>query len=93
MGPRDVAEPLIPAAAKFVQDTYPFTRYYGRQIFAVLLPHPQFERSMRRYLSPGGYRNICGILESVKRRGAGEKPLEAGQKGKEPQSLLPTFHD
>ena len=69
LGPRDVAEHLLPAAAAFVQDsTSPQTRFYGRCILATLYQHPQFEKLMRRFLSPPVYRNICGTLESIKRR-------------------------
>ena len=68
LGPRDVAEHLLPAAAKFVQDTSALTRYYGRCIFSVLYSHPQFEKLMRKFLEPAAYRNICGVLESIKRR-------------------------
>lgn len=68
VGPRDVAEHLLPAAAKFVMDPSPVTRYYGRSVFYTVQSHPQFEKLMRRYLSPGTFRNIHGILESLKRR-------------------------
>lgn len=69
LGPRDVAEHLLPAAAGFVQDSSsPLTRFYGRLIFSVLYLHPQFEKLMRRFLTPPVYRSVSGILESVKRR-------------------------
>lgn len=68
VGPRDVAEHLLPAAAKFVMDPSPVTRFYGRSIFYAVQSHPQFEKLMRRHLSPGTFRNIHGILESIKRR-------------------------
>ena len=68
LGPRDVAEHLLPAAAKFVQDSSPFTRYYGRVIFSCLYQHPQFEKLMRKFLTPPVYRTISGILETIKRR-------------------------
>lgn len=69
LGPRDVAEHLLPAAAAFVLDsTSPLTRFYGRVIFATLYQHPQFEKLMRRFLTPPVYRSVSGILESVKRR-------------------------
>lgn len=68
VGPRDVAEHLLPAAAKFVMDPSPVTRFYGRSIFYAVQSHPQFEKLMRKHLSPGTFRNIHGILESIKRR-------------------------
>lgn len=68
MGPRDIGEHLLPATARFVMDGSPHTRYYGRKIFSILLPHPFFDKFLRKYLSPGTFRNIVGILESIKRR-------------------------
>lgn len=68
LGPRDVAEHLLPAAAKFVQDSSPYTRYYGRVIFSCLYQHPQFEKLMRKFQSPPTYRTVMGILETIKRR-------------------------
>ena len=68
MGPRDIGEHLLPAAARFVQDGSPHTRYYGRKIFSILQPHASFDKLLRKYLSPSTFRNIVGILESIKRR-------------------------
>jgi len=68
LGPRDVAEHLLPATAKFVQDSSSLTRFYGRVIFAALYQHPQFEKLMRKFLSPPTYRTVSGILETIKRR-------------------------
>lgn len=68
MGPRDIAEFLLPAAARFVQDGSPHTRYYGRKIFNKLLNHALFDKLLRKFLNPGTFRNIVGILESIKRR-------------------------
>jgi hypothetical protein len=68
LGPRDVAEHLLPSAAKFVQDSSPYTRYYGRVIFSCLYQHPQFEKLMRKFLNPANYRTVSGILETIKRR-------------------------
>ncbi len=68
LGPRDIGEHLLPAAARFVQDGSPHTRYFGRKIFSVLMQHNAFDKLLRKHVSPGTYRNICGILESIKRR-------------------------
>ncbi|RWS17552.1 protein FAM179B-like protein, partial [Dinothrombium tinctorium] len=68
MGPRDIGEHLLPAAAKFVMDSSPITRYYGRKIFGCLMQHSAFDKLLRKHITPGTYRNICGILESIKRR-------------------------
>jgi hypothetical protein len=74
LGPKDIGEHLLPAAARFVQDGSPHTRYFGRRIFAVLMQHSAFDKLLRKHVSPGTFRNICGILESIKRRGIGDRP-------------------
>ncbi|KAG9510598.1 TOG array regulator of axonemal microtubules protein 1, partial [Fragariocoptes setiger] len=76
VGSKDISDHLIPAAARFSQDSSPHTRYYGRRILAVLMTHSSFERLMRKHCTPSMYRNTIGIVESIKRRGAGERPLE-----------------
>lgn len=68
LGPRDIGEHLLPAAARFIQDGSPHTRYFGRRIFAVLMHHPLFDKLLRKHVSPGTYRNISGMLETIKRR-------------------------
>lgn len=68
LGPRDIAEHLLPAVSRFIQDGSAHTRYFGRRIFAVLMQHPLFDKLLRRHISPGTYRNICGMLETIKRR-------------------------
>jgi hypothetical protein len=79
-GPRDIAEPMLPALARFVQDGSPHTRYYGRKMFSILMGHNSFEKLLRKYVTPGTYRNIHGILESIKRRGIGDKPPDLQSK-------------
>jgi len=76
VGARDIGGLLIPAAAKFAQDSSPHTRYYGRLILARIMQHSAFERLSRKYLTPNLYRNTIGIIESVKRRGPGDPPVD-----------------
>ncbi|CAG2116445.1 unnamed protein product, partial [Medioppia subpectinata] len=80
LGPRDIADHVLPAGARFVQDSSPHTRYFGRKMFAVLMAHVSFEKLLRKHVTPGTYRNIVGILESVKRRGIGDKPQDLSEK-------------
>lgn len=74
IGAREISAQLIPATAKFAQDSSPHTRYYGRLILAKLLHHNAFDRLLRKNLAPNMYRSTIGIIESVKRRGPGEAP-------------------
>lgn len=76
VGARDISSQLIPAAARFAQDNSPHTRYYGRLILLKIMHHGAFERLLRKNLPPNLYRSTVGIIESVKRRGAGDPPSE-----------------
>ena len=76
VGAKDISSQIIPAAAKFAQDSSPHTRYFGRLILAKLIQHGSFERLLRRNLTPALYRSSLGIIESVKRRGPGEPPAD-----------------
>lgn len=76
VGARDIALSLIPAAARFTQDSSPHTRYYGRVILDKIMSHGAFERLARKHLTPNLYRSTLGIIESIKRRGPGEPPAE-----------------
>jgi len=77
VGAKEFGGQLIPAAARFAQDSSPFTRYYGRLILSKLMQHASFERLLRQNLAPNLYRSTSGIVESVKRRGPGELPAES----------------
>jgi len=68
MGPKNIGEHLIQAAAKFLMDGSPHTRYYARKIFSIILNHASFEKLLRKHLSPSTYRNIFSVIESIKRR-------------------------
>lgn len=76
VGAREIGGQLIPAGAKLAQDSSPHTRYYGRLILARIMQHGAFERLLRKHLSPNLYRSTMGIIESIRRRGAGEPPQD-----------------
>lgn len=73
---KDVTERLLPTTAHFVMDATPLTRYYGRRIFHLLMQHPNFDKLLTRYVQPSTLRNISSILDSVRKKGVGEKPKE-----------------
>lgn len=68
MGPRDIGENLLQTASKFLMDGSPHTRYYGRKIFLIMMNNNSFEKLLRKHITPSMYRNISGILDSIKRR-------------------------
>lgn len=74
---REVTEKLLPATAHFVMDAAPLTRYYGRQVFSLLLSHSEFQRQFERCVVPTTRRNVASILEGISRKGVGEMPKES----------------
>ncbi|XP_064484174.1 TOG array regulator of axonemal microtubules protein 1-like [Ornithodoros turicata] len=76
-GNRELTEKLLPAAALFVMDATPLTRYYGRKIFHPLLGHSDFTRQFERCVALTTRRNVATILEGILRKGVGEMPKES----------------
>ncbi|GIY14772.1 hypothetical protein CDAR_607092 [Caerostris darwini] len=73
---KDVTERLIPTTAQFLMDGMPLTRWYGRRIYQLLMQHPSFDKLLLRYVQPSTLRNINSILDSIRKKGAGEMPKE-----------------
>lgn len=76
LGPRDLAENLLPTTSALLLDRDAQTRYSARRIFNTLLNHAQFHPLLSKYVQPATYRAIIGSLQSIKRRGVGDKPKE-----------------
>ena len=76
LGPRDLAENLLPTSAQLLLDRDAQTRYSARRIFNTLINHGQFNSMLSKYVQPATYRAIIGALQSIKRRGVGDKPKE-----------------
>uniref|UniRef100_T1IXN3 TOG domain-containing protein n=1 Tax=Strigamia maritima TaxID=126957 RepID=T1IXN3_STRMM len=75
LGAKDLTDKILPTVAHFATDSSPFTRYYGRLLFHMLIFQPQFEVVLQRTVQPNVIRNIRNVLESVKAKGAGDKPM------------------
>lgn len=65
-GIKDVTDRILPTVAQFVVDGSPETRYYGRKILWLLMSHPDFDRSLTKYLPANTLRNMQEIVESLK---------------------------
>ncbi|PVD25713.1 hypothetical protein C0Q70_13373 [Pomacea canaliculata] len=75
-GIKDVTDRILPTVAQFVVDGSPETRYYGRKILWLLMSHPDFDRSLTKYLPANTLRNMQEVVESLKSKGLGDKPTE-----------------
>ncbi|KAM6181245.1 TOG array regulator of axonemal microtubules protein 1 isoform 2-T2 [Erethizon dorsatum] len=75
-GTKDMAERLLPAAAKFAQDSSQETRYYGRKMLFLMMCHPNFEKMLEKYVAPKDLPYIKESLKNLRQKGLGEMPLD-----------------
>uniref|UniRef100_A0A8C5YRR4 TOG array regulator of axonemal microtubules protein 1 n=1 Tax=Marmota marmota marmota TaxID=9994 RepID=A0A8C5YRR4_MARMA len=75
-GTKDMAERLLPAAAKFAQDSSQETRYYGRKMLFLLMYHPNFEKMLEKYVPSKDLPYIKESVKNLRQKGLGEIPLD-----------------
>ncbi|KAL1790579.1 FAM179B isoform X2 [Sigmodon hispidus] len=75
-GTKDMAERLLPAAAKFAQDSSQETRYYGRKMLFLMMGHPNFERMLEKYIPSKDLPYIKECVKNLRQKGLGEIPLD-----------------
>ncbi|XP_055451397.1 TOG array regulator of axonemal microtubules protein 1 isoform X3 [Psammomys obesus] len=75
-GTKDMAERLLPAAAKFAQDSSQETRYYGRKMLFLLMGHPNFEKLLEKYIPSKDLPYIKESVKNLRQKGLGEPPLD-----------------
>ncbi|KAM7323263.1 hypothetical protein ACRRTK_017369 [Alexandromys fortis] len=75
-GTKDMAERLLPAAAKFAQDSSQETRYYGRKMLFLMMGHPNFEKMLEKYIPSKDLPYIKESVKNLRQKGLGEIPLD-----------------
>uniref|UniRef100_A0A8C0XK53 TOG array regulator of axonemal microtubules protein 1 n=1 Tax=Castor canadensis TaxID=51338 RepID=A0A8C0XK53_CASCN len=75
-GTKDMAERLLPAAAKFAQDSSQETRYYGRKLLFFMMCHPNFEKMLEKYVPSKDLPYIKESVKNLQQKGLGELPLD-----------------
>ncbi|XP_058396641.1 TOG array regulator of axonemal microtubules protein 1 isoform X1 [Diceros bicornis minor] len=75
-GTKDMADRILPAAAKFAQDSSQETRYYGRKMLFLMMCHPNFEKMLEKYVPPKDLPYIKESVKSLRQKGLGEMPLD-----------------
>ncbi|GAB6031783.1 hypothetical protein CHUAL_010186 [Chamberlinius hualienensis] len=76
-GAKDITDKVFLTATQFVMDGAPMTRYYGRKMLFMLLPHPEFDRMLMLHVPANTIRNIKDVLDSLKTKGVGSIPNES----------------
>uniref|UniRef100_A0A8C3VAQ6 TOG domain-containing protein n=2 Tax=Catharus ustulatus TaxID=91951 RepID=A0A8C3VAQ6_CATUS len=84
---RPVAERLLPALARFVQDSSQQTRYHGRRMLFSMLAHPDLDKTLEKFVPPKDLAYIKETVGSLREKGLGEMPLDTpSAKGRRSQT-------
>ncbi|XP_036202680.1 TOG array regulator of axonemal microtubules protein 1 isoform X5 [Myotis myotis] len=75
-GTKDMAERILPAAAKFAQDSSQETRYYGRKMLFLMMCHPNFDKMLEKYVPSKDLPYIKESVKSLRHKGLGDLPLD-----------------
>uniref|UniRef100_A0A2K5IR81 TOG domain-containing protein n=1 Tax=Colobus angolensis palliatus TaxID=336983 RepID=A0A2K5IR81_COLAP len=73
---KDMAERILPAAAKFAQDSSQETRYYGRKMLFFMMCHPNFEKMLEKYVPSKDLPYIKDSVRNLQKKGLGDIPLD-----------------
>ncbi|XP_058285486.1 TOG array regulator of axonemal microtubules protein 1 isoform X3 [Hylobates moloch] len=73
---KDMAERILPAAAKFAQDSSQETRYYGRKMLFFMMCHPNFEKMLEKHVPSKDLPYIKDTVRNLQQKGLGEIPLD-----------------
>uniref|UniRef100_A0A8U8AYL7 Uncharacterized protein n=1 Tax=Geospiza parvula TaxID=87175 RepID=A0A8U8AYL7_GEOPR len=84
---RPVAERLLPAMARFVQDSSQQTRYYGRRMLFSMMAHPDLDKILEKFVPAKDLPYIKETVGSLREKGLGEMPLDTpSAKGRRSQT-------
>ncbi|XP_051874923.1 TOG array regulator of axonemal microtubules protein 1 isoform X2 [Pristis pectinata] len=75
-GIKDITDRVVLAVAKFAQDGSPETRYYGRKMLSIMMPHHDFDKVLEKHLSPRDLPYIRETVNNLRQKGLGEMPLD-----------------
>ncbi|XP_042654981.1 TOG array regulator of axonemal microtubules protein 1 isoform X1 [Tyto alba] len=75
-GTRVVADRIFPAIARFAQDSSQQTRYYGRKMLFSMMTHPEFDKTLEKYVPTKDLPYIKESVSNLHEKGLGEMPLD-----------------
>ncbi|XP_012580097.1 PREDICTED: protein FAM179B isoform X2 [Condylura cristata] len=75
-GTKDMADRILPAAAKFAQDSSQETRYYGRKMLFLMMCHNNFDKMLEKYVPSKDLPYIKESVKNLRQKGLGEIPLD-----------------
>ncbi|XP_054684962.1 TOG array regulator of axonemal microtubules protein 1 isoform X2 [Grus americana] len=75
-GTKAVADRIFPAIARFAQDSSQQTRYYGRKMLFSMMTHPDFDKTLEKYVPAKDLPYIKESVSNLREKGLGEMPLD-----------------
>ncbi|XP_056666747.1 TOG array regulator of axonemal microtubules protein 1 isoform X3 [Monodelphis domestica] len=75
-GTKDLADRILPAAAKFAQDSSQETRYYGRKMLFLMMSNPNFDKMLEKHVPCKDLLYIKESVKNLRQKGLGEIPLD-----------------
>ncbi|KAG8517749.1 TOG array regulator of axonemal microtubules protein 1 [Galemys pyrenaicus] len=75
-GTKDMADRILPAAAKFAQDSSQETRYYGRKMLFLMMCLNNFDKMLEKYVPSKDLPYIKESVKNLRQKGLGEIPLD-----------------
>ncbi|KAM9556591.1 TOG array regulator of axonemal microtubules protein 1 [Guaruba guarouba] len=75
-GTKVVADRLFPAIVRFAQDSSQQTRYYGRKMLFSMMTHPDFDKTVEKYVLTEDLPYIKESVINLRKKGLGGLPLD-----------------
>ncbi|KAM6069182.1 TOG array regulator of axonemal microtubules protein 1 isoform 2-T2 [Theristicus caerulescens] len=75
-GTKAVADRVFPAIARFAQDSSQQTRYYGRKMLFSMMTHPDFDKTLEKYVPTKDLSYLKECVSNLREKGLGEMPLD-----------------
>uniref|UniRef100_A0A8C3H369 TOG array regulator of axonemal microtubules 1 n=1 Tax=Corvus moneduloides TaxID=1196302 RepID=A0A8C3H369_CORMO len=86
-GAKPVADRLLPAIARFAQDSSQQTRFYGRKMLFSMMAHPDLDKTLEKFVPAKDLPYIKEAVGSLREKGLGEVPLDTpSAKGRRSQT-------
>ncbi|KAH1173399.1 TOG array regulator of axonemal microtubules protein 2 [Mauremys mutica] len=92
-GTRDNTELLVQALVKLAQDCNQDTRFYGRKMLNVLMPHPKFDGYLKQSLPSHNLRNVMATIKQKGMEDNVSEPPSAKGRRESRNSSLTTSQD
>ncbi|XP_021257112.1 TOG array regulator of axonemal microtubules protein 1 isoform X2 [Numida meleagris] len=75
-GTKGVTDRTFPAIARFALDSSQQTRYYGRKMLFCMMTHPDFDKTLEKYVPAKDLPYIKEFVNNLRQKGLGEMPLD-----------------